>query len=168
MTYQVHATIRDYDPTTNTVTVELTGAGAIEQWISGIKFQTGVNKAHLSSGTPCTLAMPDAHRICEAVVVDVTPIMAEAIVAGATPTAGNAYIEHVGRSIFYANSSGAITGATTSFPSSYSTLPEVHIVGDLGRSWSVTGLNLSNFIAALSGTTTPQAGLKFTWRSFGQ
>lgn len=67
--YQAHGFIRDYDPSSDTATVELTGIGAIDTWITGLKVHIGVKRAALAYGIPCVVEMPDQHRLCEAHVV---------------------------------------------------------------------------------------------------
>jgi len=69
--YTAHGYIRDYDSTTDTATVELVGIGIIDTWIKGMRVHLSVTRGALAAGIPCTVEMPDPHRICEATIVNV-------------------------------------------------------------------------------------------------
>jgi hypothetical protein len=69
--YTAHGYIRDYDPVADTATVELVGIGIIDTWIKGMRVHLSVTRGALAAGIPCTVEMPDPHRICEATIVNV-------------------------------------------------------------------------------------------------
>jgi hypothetical protein len=66
--YSASATIRDYDPTTDTCSVELIGIGVIDTWLEGVAIAVGINRHFIAAGVVCTVMMPDAHRLCETTV----------------------------------------------------------------------------------------------------
>ena len=72
MSYQTQGVIRSYDGPSDSCTVEFSGIGNIDTWLSGIKIEAPINRAQLINGAVCTLTMPDANRICEAKIISLT------------------------------------------------------------------------------------------------
>jgi hypothetical protein len=70
--FHEEATIRDYNATTDTATVELVGAGIIDTWFDGVVIDASLNRSHLAHGTRITIATPDPHGIGQATVIGIS------------------------------------------------------------------------------------------------
>jgi hypothetical protein len=69
--YAATATIRDYNHTTDTCSIELTGIGVIDTWLDGVHIATPLDRSLVVSGALATITFPDASRLCEGVVTSI-------------------------------------------------------------------------------------------------
>lgn len=152
----VPATIRDYDPNTDTVSVEMTGAGILDSWITGVAIDLTVNRAYLAAGAPATLELPDAHRLCEARVVAITP-----------PTVFKATTKtETGRASFQTDGSGN-GSATVTFPSAFASSVAVSAALDNLAPCTISAVSLTQFTLANASPLPINTLVYFTWSATG-
>jgi len=138
--YTAQGFIRDYNPTSDTATVELAGLGIIDAWLDGLKIDIGVNRAALVNGAVAILSLPDPHRICEATVSQAYK-------------AGRAYVS--------TNASGAGSLAV-SFGLTFPNVPILWAQFDRPAAYSVTAFTATGFTMNLAGALANTVYF-FTW-----
>ncbi len=165
MSYSANGYIRDYNPTSNTATVELTGLGIIDVWLDGIAINAGINPSTLVNGTPVALSIPDAHRLCEAVIVSANGTATGSPIAIAQASGVQQYL--TGRVAIPTDATG-YGSITASFGITFSSVPLVYAGADEPLPMHIglpttTGVGLS-FSA---GTAPANSTIFATWYAIG-
>jgi len=174
--YTAQGFIRNYDPPSDTVTVELAGLGIIDTWLDGIKIDVGVNRAACVNGAIAILALPDPHRICEATVsaVPFNPASLAAVVAGGTVPPGGTgsgstttQTYQSGRNLITSASDG--TGSvTTTFAKPFPATPTLSVLFDQpSPGYSITAITATNFTISLTAGNPAFLPFNFSWSAHG-
>lgn len=71
--YNLACVIRDYNPTSDTCSVEIQGIGIVDSWLDGVGIAPTVDRAYVVGGSQGVLAMPDLSRMCDATLIQVYP-----------------------------------------------------------------------------------------------
>lgn len=116
---QITCVIRNYDQSSDTVSVELTGLGNIGEWMDGIKILNPINRGALASGVGGVLSAPDLARLCEAVLISITPASGAVVQGSGSGTPKN----QSGMVQVQTNGSGSGGPVTITFPVAYTTAP---------------------------------------------
>src|SRR5947209_2211651 len=61
--------VRDYSASSDTASVELVHHGVIDFWMDGLAVHPAVNRAFLVHGADVTIQVPDAHALCQGIIV---------------------------------------------------------------------------------------------------
>jgi hypothetical protein len=155
-------TVIAYDTSSDTCTVELTSAGVLDQWISGVALSATINRAYAVYGATCTLDIPDAHRPAEWTI---TAIQGQAQITVANTT--GAVITQTGAGTLQTDASGDMAPQRIAFPSAFSAAPTVSIGGSY--KWSVSSITTTSFYAALSyQPSSPNSFFSLSWSAQGQ
>jgi hypothetical protein len=147
--------------------VELTGVGVIDTWIDGIKINQNMPRSQLVFGTVVTVSMPDAHRICEAIVDGPASVPGEAIQAppGGLSTS-NAQKVEVGRGSMTIDGSGN-GSANVVFPAPYSSAPTVRAFADTLVTPSISNVSTTGFTVSIAGSPWLNGTHYFSWQAQG-
>lgn len=157
----VACVVRDFNPAGDTCTVEVQGVGIIDLWLDGVAVAPTVSRGYLVDGASGVLAMPDAHRLCEASLIQVIP-----------PTnlqtleSGSVQRTLTGRTLIATDASGNGSAPVT-FSSSFTAVPTVSLLGDNLAGLSVSSVSTTGFTAALSRPGQAHAYLWFSWSAAG-
>lgn len=159
MTYQTTGVVRDYSAATDTATVELNTLGIVDTWLDGVKIDAPVSRAYMTNGQLVTVALPDAHRLCEAHIVAVpgAPL-------GAVTGSGSSQKTETGCIQSFTNNSGAATLSIT-FPVAFTAAPTVQAGADAGTV-AVSAITTTGFSAGVSGAPA-NAYVWTTWTATG-
>jgi hypothetical protein len=162
--YSTIGVVRDYDPATDSCSVELQGMGIIEVWMDGIKAHAGVDRSQLVGGTQVTIDVPDPNRLCEAQIVGVVP---QGIPHTVDPVVG--LLKRLsGRS--FVSTDGAGNGSTVvTFPSAFTSTPTISAQGDFFTGVSVPpGLVLTTqFEIDVAAPALANSVLSVSWSAVG-
>ncbi|GAC1637565.1 MAG: hypothetical protein NVS4B2_26420 [Chloroflexota bacterium] len=161
MSYQTQGTIMGYDPASDSCVVELTGLGMLDTWLTGLKPEAQVNRAFLKTGVPCTISMPDAHRLCEARVIAVTDT--PAVLTIVTPTASQSTQTGVVRIACSLTGSGS---TTVTFSPAFSAPPTVTVNRPQTGVAAVSSLTATGFTVTVSGGS-PFEFVQIPWHAVG-
>ncbi|PZS08603.1 MAG: hypothetical protein DLM70_02470 [Chloroflexi bacterium] len=148
MAYQIPGTIRAYDGPSDSCTVEMTGNGAIDTWLTGIKVDVPVNRAFLVPGQSCTLSLPDANRLCEARVISIVDQVGNIITASGSVV----QVVRTGQAQIMPNGAGGGSTAVV-FSSPFSAAPTVSVYksGQGGGATGVSAITLSGCTLTITG-----------------
>jgi hypothetical protein len=161
MTYQATGYVRDYDAPSDTCTVELIGIGIIDTWLDGCRINAGVNRGYLTHGAEVLLAIPDAHRLCEASIVSING--SGAVLANS----GGAQKFQTGRVRIPTDGTGAGT-ITVIFPSAFTVIPQLYAGADELLPLHVGTPTLTQFTLSFSAGTAPaNSNIYCTWFALG-
>ena len=158
--YQCHGFIRDYDPASNTATVELVGVGIIDTWITGMQIHAALSPGQLAGGVPVVVEMPDPHRICEATITSIWQP-----VAASTGAGGAAVFNTTGRAVIATDGTGA-GSVTVSFGHTYTSDPTVTASVDGRITPTITGVTTTGATIKITGALA-NASYKCTWTASG-
>lgn len=149
-------TIRDYDSSTDSASVELTGAGVLDTWLDGVSIAPTINRAFIAAGAPLSLALPDAHRLCEARIISVTP-----------PTVLNANARtQQGRGTFSTNNLG-YESTTVTFATPYTSAPSVSAALDNLQPCTISAVSTTGFTISNPNPLSVNALIYFSWSAVG-
>lgn len=163
MTYQATGYIRDYNSSTDTATVELIGLGIIDVWLDGCKVNAGVNRAYLVHGAEATLSFPDAHRLCEGSIVSV----AAQLTAAAAAFGSGLQNFQTGR-VGIPTSAGGGGSVTVTFPSAYTSAPQLYAGSDEFIALQVGIPTATQFTLTIAPGAGPANSTVYcTWYAFG-
>lgn len=160
--YQIYGKLRDYDGATDTASVELEGLGHIDFWLDSLPIDAAINRGYLVHGAPVTIAVPDEHRLPEAVVVAV----------GQQPNTGTIYNGATHQRTQYGHAVIPIGGGgsgylAVTYPIAFSAAPNSVVVsGDDGHGILLSALSATGFTATASGLT-PNSYLQISWHAQG-
>jgi hypothetical protein len=159
-----YGTVISYDPTSDTATVQLDGAGAFDQWIAGVKPGVYLDRSFLVYGAQVTLSVPDPHRLCDITITAVT-LPGTNVVA----TTSAVIVTRTGMQILTTDASGNITNAPITFPVAFSAVPsQVSAGGPFGYTWAISGISATGFSVTLSGGPhAPNIPVMCTWSATG-
>ncbi len=166
--YSAQGFIRNYDPPSDTVTVELAGLGIIDTWLDGIKIDVGVNRAACVNGAIAILSLPDPHRICEATVsaVPFNPASLAAVVSGGSvPPGGSATTTTYdsGRNLITSAADGTGT-VTTNFTKPFPTIPVLSVLFDQpSPGYSIGTITMTAFTISLTAGNPAFLPFNFSW-----
>ncbi len=170
--YTAQGFIRNYDPPSDTVTVELAGLGIIDTWLDGIKIDVGVNRAACVNGAIAILALPDPHRICEATVsaVPFNPASLAAVVSGGSvPPGGTGSGSSTtttydsGRNVITSTSNGG-GSVTSNFTKPFPTTPVLSVLFDQpSPGYSIGTITTTNFTVNLTPGNPAFLPFNFSW-----
>lgn len=165
--YQTLATVRDYNASADTCSVELTAIGSIDVWLDGVKINPTVPRSLIVFGAQVTVAMPDAHRICEAVVIGPGALSGEAQsapAAGVTPTSNQK--TEFGRGSITLDGTGA-GSQNVVFPTPFSAAPIVRAFADTLMTPTLSAISTTGFTIAVSGSPFINGTQHFSWQATG-
>lgn len=166
MTYQATGYIRDYDAVHDTATVELIGIGIIDTWLDGCTINATVNRAYLTHGAEVLLAIPDAHRLCEATIVSINGAAGTAAGAGSATSSGTQRVQ-TGRVKIPTNGAGG-GFVTVTFPIAYTVAPQLSAGSDEFYPLQIGIPTLTNFtLTFAAGTVPPNSNIYCTWFAIG-
>lgn len=156
-------TIMAYDSGSDTCTVELTGAGVLDLWITGVKLSSAINRAYAVQGAVCTLDVPDPLHLAQATITAIS-IQVSMTVAN---TSG-AIVTQTGSDILFTDVNGTMGLQPISFPRQFSVAPTVYAGGRY--TWSISAITTTGFNVTLAGPGpfTPNTGFLLTWSAPGQ
>lgn len=161
---EVIATLRDYDPTSGTASVEIFGAGTIETWVDNITVSPTLEKAHLVYGNQVVLTMPDPSRICEATVTAIylnsQPVVQQGTSATTTNTeTGFATI------VLDANGHGSVS---VTFPSAFTAAPTVRALAHMLDPVTISNVTTTGCTLAYNGSHGyPNGYIHTAWTATG-
>lgn len=147
--YGAQAVIRDFNPTSDTCSVELVGIGVIDTWLDGISIEVGINRHFLAAGVSCTVIMPDPNRLCEATITALDLSPAVATTQYNPPPAGSLRIQSI-RVPVTTNGAGAGSVAVT-WPTPFSVSPTVSAYADSGSPLSISAVTATGCTISVSG-----------------
>jgi hypothetical protein len=161
MTYQATGYVRDYNASSDTATVELIGIGIIDTWLDGCRINAGVNRGYLTHGAEVLLSIPDAHRLCEAVIVSIDG--SGAVIANS----GGTQRVQTGRARIQTDGAGA-GSVTVTFPIPYTSVPQLYAGADELLALHVGTPTTTTFVLSLSAGTAPaNSTIYCTWYALG-
>lgn len=147
--YAAAAIIRNYDPATDTCSVQLSGIGVIDAWLDGISIEVGIDRHFLAAGVPCTLVMPDANRLCEATVTALDLSPTAAVTQYSPPSAGNLRTQSVRAPVA---TDGAGSGSTSpTWPVPFSVTPTVSAYADSGYPVTISAVTTGGCTLSVTG-----------------
>lgn len=158
----VTCTIRDYSPSADTCSVEIQGIGIVEAWLDGVAIAPTVSRGYLVYGAQGVLSLPDAHRLCEASLIQVIPPSALKTVQGT----GAVQKTLSGRDQITTNSSGN-GSVTITFSSPFSAAPTIAVLGDNLAAINVSAITTNGFTATLASPGTPNSYVLVSWSAGG-
>jgi hypothetical protein len=161
--FHAAATIRDYNPTNDTATVELSGWGVIDTWFDGVAIDASLNRSFITHGVTVTVATTDPHAICQGTVIGINT--SPALVTQRKSTALRRI--QTGRSSIQADGAGA-GSATVTFPVAFlnATDLSVYAGADDGTTLTVLTPTATQVGIQISGAT-PNAYVYFSWHAEG-
>lgn len=161
--YQIFGKIRDYNPITDTASVEMEGLGVIEAWFDGLKIHTALNRGLMIHNAPVTLAATDAHRLGEAVITAVgdSPGTATTTQNGITLTT------KVGRGYVSTDAHGVGSSAVLFAPAYPAALVDLTAAADNHSQTSLSAISRSGFTISVNDPTTPNGYVYFSYHATG-
>lgn len=170
--YTAQGFIRNYDPPSDSVTVELAGLGIIDTWLDGIKIDVGVNRAACVNGAIAILSLPDPHRICEATVsaVPFNPASLAAVVTGGSVPPGGSGSGSTttttydsGRNVITSAQDGTGT-VTTNFAKPFPTVPVLSVLFDQpSPGYTIGAITTTAFTISLTAGNPAFLPFNFSW-----
>jgi hypothetical protein len=161
--FHVQATIRDYNGTADTATIEMVGAGIIDAWHDNIAIDASLNRALLSHGTTVTVATTDPHAICQGTVIGInsSPKQLTSSVLGANRR------YQFGRAVIQADAGGN-GSVTITWPIAFLNGNNmfVHAAADDGTTLALGTPGAPSVVASISGAT-PFAYVYLSWHAEG-
>jgi hypothetical protein len=158
--YTAHGYIRDYDPVADTATVELVGIGIIDTWIKGMRVHLSVTRGALAAGIPCTVEMPDPHRICEATIVNVY----DQITAYAQGTAAQKLANARFQIALDASGNGSLA---VTYSSAFTTAPNLAVSCDGRITPGIITPTATGFTASVAVPSNPHGSVVCTYQAVG-
>lgn len=160
--YHALATVRDYNAAADTCSVELYDLGVIDVWLDGVKVNQTVPRSLLAYGSQVTVAMPDAHRICEAVVIGPGSVANQAQAAGAVVQK-----TQTGRVGIALDGTGH-GSITVTYPSAFSGIPgDLRVLADKQVVLTLSNIGTSSFTVALGSPGVPNSTVYVSWTATG-
>lgn len=154
--------IRDYNSSADTCTVELDALGFIESWLDSVKIDPAISRAFIVHGKNCTIAVPDEHRLDEAILVGVGD-------APTSPTSSNATTAQkteTGRVYVATDGTGAGSQAVT-YPAAFTTTaPALAASADNHITCTLSAQTITGFTVAVSGGPI-NSYVGVTWHATG-
>lgn len=155
-------TVIAYDSGSDTCTVELTSAGVLDQWISGVPVAASINRAYAVYGATCTLDIPDPHRPAEWTI---TAIQGQAALTVANTT--GPVTTKTGSATLQTDANGNMAAQQISFPSAFSAAPTVYAGG--AYKWTISGITTTSFDVTLTNQpSSPNTSFTLSWSAEGQ
>lgn len=158
----VICTIRAYDKTADTASIELAGLGVIETWVDGVKLSPALARAGLVYGAQGVVAMPDAHRVCDATIISLIPPQPVKTVQ----SSGKTQTTLTGRDTLQTDGAGNGSVAIT-FSTPFTAAPAISVLADNMAPMNVSGITLSGFTATLAQPGTANSYVQFSWSATG-
>jgi hypothetical protein len=158
----VICTVRAYDKTADTASVELAGLGVVDTWVDGIKVGPGLARAGLVYGAQGVLAMPDAHRICDATLISLVPPQPIKTVQ----SSGKTQTTLTGRDTIQTDGSGNGSVSVT-FSTPFTAAPSISVLADNMAPMNVSAITTTGFTATLAGPGSANSYVQFSWSATG-
>jgi hypothetical protein len=153
--------IRDYDPSTDTASVELVHHGIIESWLTGVKIHPAVNRAFVVHGADVDVALNDENRWDEALI---TGSGSNVNAVGSSGSSGTITTQ-TGRAVIGTGAGGA-GSASISFSPAFTGTPTLTTSFD--NQYTVVIGGLTNAGATISVTGGPtNANVYCSWEAQG-
>jgi hypothetical protein len=172
MATTITAVLQNYDPSTDSATLLLTGVGVVDQAVGGVAIAANIDRSLLIAGTVVELSMPDVHRLCEATVIALNPPFP----SGSYTGSGGQILPWYGRTGFYTDATGfgsvlvSYNGPTFAFSGPPTQITLALDYGSPATGTTLTPYNIGVTTMNVKNTGTPAPAnvlVMFTWQVWG-
>lgn len=161
--YHLQGRVRQYDPATDTCSVEFEHLGDIEGWMDNIAIDAAISRGFLAHHAQVTLQVADFWRLAEAILIGVGD---QPTIPSQLNSAGGAVTVQTGRTVISTNGVGSGSTSVTFSPAFTNPPTSLGATADDHRSLALSALTASGFTATISGGPI-NSYVYFTWQASG-